>query len=221
MVELMASFESLLRITGGTHWADRAEEVAFNSLPASMTPDLKGLHYLTAANLISCDSGGEQDFQNTGTLVSFDPRSYRCCQHNVAFGWPYFAEHLWLATPITALPPRSTPLRRHGQGRRRRGGRSSKRRYPFEDEVRLSVACERPVAFPLYLRLPGWAKKVRITVNGEAVEGPFRGGRYAVLRRTWRHGDQVRLDLAPEIEAVTWPTVGGAVSIRRGRSGMP
>ena len=36
-------------------WADRAEEVAFNSLPASMTPDLKGLHYLTAPNMIQLD----------------------------------------------------------------------------------------------------------------------------------------------------------------------
>jgi hypothetical protein len=218
MVELMASFESLLKITGDPVWADRAEEVAFNSLPASMTPDLKGLHYLTSANLISCDSGGEHDFQNSGTLVSFDPRSYRCCQHNVAFGWPYLAEHLWMATAdnglAAAIYAPSAVMAKVSEGAE--VGIVEETAYPFEDEVRLSVACERPVAFPLYLRLPGWAKKVRITVNGEAVEGPFRGGRYAVLRRTWRHGDQVRLDLAPEIEAVTWPTVGGAVSIRRG-----
>jgi len=218
MVEFMASFESMLKVTGETVWADRAEEVAFNSLPASMTPDLKGLHYLAAANLISCDSGGEHDFQNTGTLVSFDPRSYRCCQHNVAFGWPHFAEHLWLATADNGLaaviyaPSAVTAKVAEGA----EVGIVEETAYPFEDEVRLSVACERPVAFPLYLRLPGWARSVRITVNGEAVEGAFRGGRYAVLRRTWRHGDQVRLDFAPEIEVVTWPTVGGAVSIRRG-----
>ena len=218
MVEFMASFESMLKVTGETVWADRAEEVAFNSLPASMTPDLKGLHYLTAANLISCDSGGEHDFQNTGTLVSFDPRSYRCCQHNVAFGWPYLAEHLWLATADNGLaaviyaPSAVTAKVAEGA----EVGLVEETAYPFEDEVRLSVVCERPVEFPLYLRLPGWARSVRITVNGAAVEGVFRGGRYAVLRRTWRHGDQVRLEFAPEIEVVTWLTVGGAVSVRRG-----
>jgi DUF1680 family protein len=218
MVEFMASFESLLKITGGTIWADRAEEVAFNSLPASMTPDLKGLHYLTAANLISCDAGSEHDFQNTGTLVSFDPWSYRCCQHNVAFGWPWFAEHLWLATADNGLAAviyaPSAVRAKVAEGTEIEI--SEETAYPFGDDVLLTVACGRPVAFPLYLRLPGWARTVRVVLNGRPLEGDFRGGRYAVLRRTWRHGDQVRLDFAPGIEVVRWPSVRGAVSVRRG-----
>jgi len=218
MVEFMASFESLLRITGSTHWADRAEEVAFNSLPAAMTPDLKGLHYLTAANLISCDNSGEHDFQNAGTLVSFDPRSYRCCQHNVAFGWPYFAEHLWMATADNGL---AATLYAPSEVRAKvaEGADISvaeETSYPFEDQVRLSLSCDRPVAFPLYLRLPGWAKTVRILLNGKPVEGDFAGGRYAMLRRTWCHGDQVRLEFDPPIELVSWPSRHGAVSVRRG-----
>jgi Beta-L-arabinofuranosidase, GH127 len=218
MVEFMASFESLLKITGATVWADRTEEVAFNSLPASMTPDLKGLHYLTAANLISCDSGGEHDFQNTGTLVSYDPWSYRCCQHNAAFGWPFFAEHLWMATADNGL---AATLYAPSEVRAKVGegadiSVSEETSYPFEDQVRLNLTCDRPVSFPLYLRLPGWAKTVRILLNGVPVEGAFPGGRYAVLRRTWHHGDQVRLEFNPEIEIVDWPSLRGAVSVRRG-----
>lgn len=218
MVEFMASFESLLKITGETVWADRAEEVAFNSLPASMTPDFKGLHYLTAANLISCDSSGEHDFQNSGTLVSFDPSSYRCCQHNVAFGWPYFAEHLWMATADSGLaatlyaPSEVSAKVAEGVD----VSIFEETSYPFDDQVRLTVSCDRPAAFPLYLRLPGWAKTVRIILNGQPVEGEFSGGRYAVLRRTWRHGDEVRIEFFPEIEVVSWPSIRGAVSVRRG-----
>ena len=218
MVEFMASFESLLKVTGETVWADRAEEVAFNSLPASMTPDLKGLHYLTAANLIACDSTGEHDFQNSGTLLSFDPWSYRCCQHNVAFGWPYFAEHLWLATSdnglAAALYAPSTVRAKVADGSE--VVISEETSYPFDDHVQFTVSCDRPVDFPLYLRLPGWAGQVRVLLNGRRLEGDFRGGRYAVLRRPWRHGDQVRLEFAPEIKVVTWPSVRGAVSVRRG-----
>jgi hypothetical protein len=218
MVEFMASFESLLKITGATAWADRAEEVAFNALPASMTPDLKGLHYLTAANLVSCDSTGEHDFQNTGTLVSYDPWSYRCCQHNAAFGWPYFAEHLWMATADNGL---AATLYAPSEVRAKvaEGAEvsvSEETSYPFEDQIRLSLSCDRPVSFPLYLRLPGWAKTVRIVLNGKRVDGSFTGGRYAVLRRTWHHGDQVRIEFDPEIEVVDWPAMRGAVSVRRG-----
>jgi hypothetical protein len=218
MVEFMASFESLLKITGEAVWADRAEEVAFNSLPASMTPDLKGLHYLTAPNLISCDSTGEHDFQNSGTLVSFDPRSYRCCQHNVAFGWPYFAEHLWMATADNGLAAvlyaPSAVKAKVADGTE--VVLSEETFYPFDDQVQFTVSCDRPVEFPLYLRLPGWAANVRVLLNGRPLEGEFRGGRYAVLRRSWRQGDQVRLLFAPAIEVVGWPSVHGAVSVRRG-----
>lgn len=65
MVELMSTFENLLRITGEVRPTVELKEIAFNSLPASMTPDLKGLHYLTAANLIADDKSGEHDFQNS------------------------------------------------------------------------------------------------------------------------------------------------------------
>jgi DUF1680 family protein len=218
MVEFMASFESLLGITGQSVWADRAEEVAYNSLPASMTPDLKGLHYLTAANLISCDSSGDHDFQNAGTLVSYDPRNYRCCQHNVAFGWPYFAEHLWMATADNGL---AATLYAPSAVRARvaKGGEvslSEETDYPFGDDIRLTVSCPEPIEFPLYLRLPGWSQGARILVNGRAVGENLPGGGYAVLRRTWHHGDQVRLEFAPRIEVVGWPTLRSAVSIRRG-----
>jgi DUF1680 family protein len=218
MVEFMASFESLLKITGDPVWADRCEEVAFNSLPASMTPDLRGLHYLTAANLISCDSSGDHDFQNGGTLVSFDPWSYRCCQHNVAFGWPYFAEHLWMATADNGLAAvlyaPSAVNAMVGEGTRI--GILEDTAYPFGDHVDFTISMERPVEFPLYLRLPGWAANVRIMVNGGEVAGEFAGGQFAVLKRLWRHGDQVRLEFPTDIRVARWPRIGDAVSVRRG-----
>jgi hypothetical protein len=218
MVEFMASFESLLKITGDPAWADRAEEVAFNSLPASMTPDLKGLHYLTAANMISCDSSGDHDFENTGRLLSYDPWSYRCCQHNVAFGWPYFAEHLWMATADNGLAvvlyAPSAVEARVGDGTTVRI--TEETAYPFDERVDIAVSAPGPVEFPLYLRIPGWVSEAKIEVNGRAVADDFEGGRYAVLRRSWRDGDLVTVILPMEIRVAIWPGVGQAVSVRRG-----
>jgi len=50
-------------------------------------------------------------FDNAGDMLSYSPWQYRCCQHNVAFGWPYFVESLWMATATTASPRSSTPRR--------------------------------------------------------------------------------------------------------------
>ncbi|MEJ7678596.1 MAG: hypothetical protein WKG06_12200 [Segetibacter sp.] len=32
-----------------------------------------------------------------------NPFSSRCCQHNHSQGWPYYAEHLWMATPDNGI----------------------------------------------------------------------------------------------------------------------
>ncbi|MEO8427025.1 MAG: beta-L-arabinofuranosidase domain-containing protein [Verrucomicrobiota bacterium] len=50
IVEFMHSFEMLTKISGKPVWSDRCEEIAFNSFPAALTPDWKGLHYLTCAS---------------------------------------------------------------------------------------------------------------------------------------------------------------------------
>ena len=218
MVEFMSSFESLLKITGDARYADRCEEIAFNSLPASMTPDLKGLHYLTAPNLISCDSTGEHDFQNGGTLVSYDPWSYRCCQHNVAFGWPYFAEHLWMGTSddglAAALYAPSAVTARVGDGTEIRISEDTA--YPFGDVIDFMMGTAKPVEFPFYLRIPSWWDGGSVSLNGEALKADPRPGEYLVIRRKWRDGDRLRLEFRPRIMVQPWPTIGNSVSVRRG-----
>jgi hypothetical protein len=218
MVEFMNSHEALLKITGDPVHADRCEEIAFNSLPAALTPDLRGLHYLTAPNLISCDSTGEHDFQNEGTLVSYDPCSYRCCQHNVAFGWPYFAEHLWLATADNGL---AAAMYAPSEVRAKVADGaaveiSEDTAYPFGDLVDLTVWTEEDVRFPLYLRLPGWSSEVLISVNGKDWPVKPRPGTYVVIRRRWRNGDQVRLTFVPKVRVQKWKKIGNSVSVRRG-----
>ena len=105
IVELMHSFEMLTKITGQPVWADRCEEIAFNTFPAALTADEKALHYVTCANQIQLDRNNKTpEIDNSGTMMSYSPYEvYRCCQHNVSHGWPYYAEELWLATPDNGL----------------------------------------------------------------------------------------------------------------------
>jgi hypothetical protein len=218
MVESMYSNESLLKITGDARYAERCEDIAFNSFPASMTPDLKALHYLTAPNLISCDSTGEHDFQNSGTLVSYDPWRYRCCQHNVAFGWPYYAEHLWMATLDDGL---AALLYSSSEVSVKVAGDVEIRivedtDYPFGGIVNFTLWTEKTVEFPLYLRIPVWCKEASISVNGKPSEAQLEPGCYAVVDRRWKNSDQIRLELPMEIDIKVWERIGGAVSVKRG-----
>jgi DUF1680 family protein len=99
-VEQMASDEILLLMTGDPFWAEHCEEVAFNSYPAALMPDLKSLRYITSPNHTVSDSKNHHPgIDNKGPFLAMNPFSSRCCQHNHGQGWPYLIEHLIMATP--------------------------------------------------------------------------------------------------------------------------
>lgn len=219
IVELMHSHELLLAITGSSVWADRAEEVAFNSLPAAMTPDLKGLHYLTGANLIQLDRASKAPFfDNDGDQQSYNPYQYRCCQHNSGFGWPYFAERLWMATEGNGL---AATLYAPGSVTARVGDGTEvtikeQTDYPFGESLAFTVAAPRAVRFPLSFRLPAWCSKPAVRVNGTATS-PFPTTHdWITIDRIWANGDRVDLALPMTIRVRTWEYNRGAVSVDRG-----
>jgi len=218
IVEFMYSNESLLKITGDPKYLDRCEDAAFNTFPASQMPDLKGLHYLTAPNQVQLDKGGDHVYQNGGTLLSYSPWDYRCCQHNVAQGWPYYAEHLWLATPgqgLAAVLYAACEVEAQvGDGTKVRIAEQTD--YPFSDTVDLTVSTPRSVRFPLLLRIPGWCRTARVSINGRALKVKPQPLSYVLVERTWKQGDKVRLTLPMEITVKVWEKQKGAVSVHRG-----
>ena len=139
MVEQMLSDEELLTITGDTKWADHCENVAFNTYPAAVTPDFTALRYLTSPNMATSDHFNHAPgYQNSGPMTMFNPLSHRCCQHNHSHGWPYFSEHLWMATNDNGLAATlysaSSVTARAGNGQPVTIKEVSN--YPFEDQIR-------------------------------------------------------------------------------------
>ncbi len=220
MVEAMLSHESLLGITGDVIWADRCEDVAFNSLPAALTADLRALRYLTACNLaVSDDQNHSPGIQNGGAMFQMNPHDHRCCQHNVGHGWPYYAQHLWFATPdgglAAALYSACTVTARVGP----EAGTVTIRQdtnYPFEETIRLTIAAERAVRFPLWLRVPKWCERPALGVNDETIDAKPSERGFVRLERDWQPGDRVTLELPADIRIDRWERNKNSVSIRRG-----
>ncbi|MHC4483322.1 MAG: beta-L-arabinofuranosidase domain-containing protein, partial [Planctomycetota bacterium] len=219
MVEFMHSFEMLTKITGNPLWADRCEYVAFNSFPASRPADLKGLHYLTAPNMIQLDRHNKSPgVQNRGCMLAYTPWFYRCCQHNVSHGWPYYAEELWLATAdnglCASLYCASELKAKVGEGTIVRIVETTD--YPFSESVTLTVATAKRVRFPLYLRIPRWSQATKISVNKKPTEAAFEPLSYAVIERTWANGDTVQVEFAARITVDVWDKNKNSVSVSRG-----
>ena len=219
IVDMMLSTEILLRITGDGKWADRCENAAYNSLPAALTADMKGLRYLTSVNQIVSDHRNKApELADQGDMQSMNPHSHRCCQHNVAMGWPFFAESLWHATPGNGLAAvfysACTVRAKVGDGTEVTLTETTP--YPFDGKVDLTLDCAKPVAFPLYLRVPGWCGNPRVAVNGKELAQQGRALSYVRIDRTWRKGDKVSLLLPMEVTVKRWEKQQNSASVNRG-----
>lgn len=220
IVEFMHSFEMLVKISGNPVWADRCEELAFNSLPAAMTPDLKALHYLTSANQIQLDTQNKAPaLDNNGNMFAYSPfEVYRCCQHNVSHGWPYYAEELWLATAdhglCASLYSSSELTAKAGSGSVVRISETTD--YPFAESVVFKISTDGPVTFPLYLRVPGWCSDAKLSLNGKGRRAKAKPLNLFRLNRTWNNGDEIRLELPMHVTVRKWEKNHDAVSVAYG-----
>ena len=235
MVEQMSSDELLMGITGDPMWGDNCEDVAFNTYPAAVMPDFRGLRYLTAPNMVvSDDKDHHPGIENSGPFLLMNPFSSRCCQHNHSQGWPYYSEHLWMATPdngVAALLYSECVVKaRVGDGGGSAGGTDGLKaagggteatitettHYPFDSTVRLRVGVEKASAFPVYLRIPGWCASARVRVNGVAVDVRLSPDGYAKIEKLWADGDEVELDLPMQIRVKVWEKNKNSVSVSYG-----
>lgn len=219
IVEALHSFELLETMTGNPVWADRCEEMCFNTFPPSQTADQRGLHYLTAPNQVQLDRTSKAPMiQNGGNMFAYDPYGFRCCQHNVSHGWPYYAEHLWMATQgngvAAALYAPCEVEVRVGDGTSVRITEETD--YPFGEEVQFAVHTPAPVRFPLLLRVPRWCEAAQVEVNGQVVGPTPEPSTWVSLARVWTEGDRVLLRLPMRITVRTWETNNRAVSVSRG-----
>lgn len=220
IVEQMASDEILMGITGDPFWADHCEDVAFNTYPAALTKDMKALRYITSPNMAISDEKlhGPSIDNNLRGMLSMSPFSSRCCQHNHGMGWPYYTEHLVMATTDNGLASMlyaaSETEAKVGPGKSVR--LIEKTNYPFEENVEFMLKMDEAVTFPFYLRIPDWATGATVTVNGKAVQAAGAEGKYVRINREWKNGDVVNLQMPMTSSTRVWQQNKAGVSVNYG-----
>ena len=66
--------------------------------------------------------------------------------------------------------------------------------YPFDGGVEFEIAASQTKDFAIHLRIPAWAEKAVIAVNGKSVP-PADPGKFATIRRSWKNGDRIQMNL--------------------------
>ena len=208
VVELMYTYEQLLRIFDDSAWADRLETLAFNLLPASCDPRMLAHQYHQQANQVRV-SVGQRPWtysSDDANIFGLEPH-FGCCTANLHQGWPKLARTLWMhildddgdpvglsvnsypaCTVRTTLAGTDVRLRVRGD-------------YPFDSKIRIEIDGDRSAEFPVRLRIPGWCDEPQLSVGGEFV--PIApGADRVVLERRWEAGTVIELELpmVPRLE---------------------
>jgi hypothetical protein len=175
----------LLRVTGDGQYGDSLERVLYNTVLGAkrLEPDGHAFYY--------------SDYHGSGRKTYF-PDAWPCCSGTlpqVAADYRllgYFHDaagvfvNLYLPSAVrwTSADGAQLTLSQEGD-------------YPLEGSIRLRTTLSRPARFSVRLRIPAWSLAgtgPAIRVNGRAVSAPIGDG-FATVRRDWRDGDEIALDL--------------------------
>lgn len=216
VVEYMYSLEHLTSVFGDGRFADRLERLAYNALPAEISPDMWSHQYDQQVNQAQCTVNPDQQWSTNGpdsNLFGLAP-NYGCCTANFNQGWPKFTAHLWMKTPDDGLACIAwAPCEVNTTMRDAPVGVVVETDYPFRETVAMTVTADRDVRFPLSLRIPAWAEGATVQVAGDAARTATAGAVHRIDRE-W-HGAtriDVRLPMRPKITL----RYNGAVAIERG-----
>jgi hypothetical protein len=79
-------------------------------------------------------------------------------------------------------------------------------KYPESQNTTLTVTAARPGALAIRLRIPGWLQSApTVRLNGKALDASAAPGSYLSVRRKWKAGDRIEMELPMHLHVETMP----------------
>jgi DUF1680 family protein len=216
VVETMFSLEVVLAAFGKAEVGDRIEKLAFNALPGTFSDDMWAHQYDQQSNQIQCSLNSKPWTTNgpEANLYGLEPH-FGCCTANFHQGWPKFTSSLWMARgddSLVAALYAPCEVKTSVRGIAVRIAEETD--YPFRDTIAITVHPERAIEFAILLRIPAWADKASVEVNGRSFSASLKPGTFAEVRRNWNAGDRVVLKLPMQPRVSRW--FHNSIAVERG-----
>lgn len=178
--------EQLFQHEPGARYADFYERAMYNHILASQHPEHGGYVYMTPMR------------PRHYRVYSQAEQCFWCCvgsgmENHTKYGKFIYA-HGEDSLYVNLFVPSAVQWRERGVKLRQ------ETRFPDAPTTRLTLSLESPTEFALHIRRPYWAAAdgFRVTVNGRAWDTTAEPSSYAAVRREWRDGDRVEVQLPME-----------------------
>ena len=207
--EHILSAQVALEALGDAQLADDLEMAAYNTLPATLGGDGRGLRYYCLLNQPAClDAELKFSCNGHGMLsnVAGPYAGYGCCRSNFHFAWPKVAESMWMKRDggLVAAVYGDCTVKTPIATVRESGG------YPFSDVVRFEILETSGGEWPLFLRVPGWCEDMSVKAKGK-VDVVNESGFYRLAGK-WKKGDVVEVSFRAKVKVTRWENDSLAVT---------
>ena len=162
----------LYMITGDNKYGDWVENAVFNGGFGAVSDDFKSNQYLSCPNQVLCDDHSNHNKFYKGTYwMSYAPAdSMACCTGNVNRFFPNFICRSWMQNGDELAPfvyaPAEVKFNIDGNW----VTINEETLYPFKNSIKMTVSPEKETELCLRLRIPSWAVKSSLKINGTEAE---------------------------------------------------
>jgi uncharacterized protein len=172
----------LLRVTRDPRYGDSMERIMYNTILGAkpLQPDGRAFYY--------------SDYNFEGKKVYSNHR-WPCCSGTFPQVATDYGINIYFRDPKNLFVSLYIPSVLRWKQDGIEITLTQKAAYPNDGSVDFEFALSRPIDLSLNLRIPAWASGASISVNGKRWKNPIAAGSFAPLRRKWRNGDRVELEL--------------------------
>jgi hypothetical protein len=174
---------ALLCVTGDARCGDSMERVLYNTVLGAlpMRPDGTAFYYA--------------DYNASGSKKYFEYKC-PCCSGTLGQIVADYSISAYALSDRGAIVNLYVPSRLSWQQRGRALTLTQTTGYPLDSSVAFTVGTPTPQTFSVSLRIPAWAgPATAVTVNDRLWPQPAAVGTFLELRREWRNGDRIALQL--------------------------
>lgn len=196
MHELMHSYLELMRKSGNTTFADKAEKIFLNAAQGARHPTQSCIAYLKSDNSYFMTGGLNGDnsdkHQTRYTYSPVHQEAAVCCVPMAGRIAPYYVQYMWLKDDRSLVASLLGPSEVHTTVNGKDVQVKEITNYPFEYTVRFEVTAG-DAAFALKVRKPEWATKFSVSTDYEMEDG------FIVIDQTWKGSQTVQVEFIPEV----------------------